>query len=570
MKKIVSIILILVLASVGLSFTSYPEINLRTIQPAKTLVGTLGDRFWDIDLAISNLESGSNLGTGNVFYVDSATGSATYDGKDKTHAKATLDSAIALCTANNGDIIYVMQGHAENWDTTDSADLDVAGITIIGLGDGNDTMPTFTFTDTDGELVIGAVNITIKNLAFTPSITGVVHAVEIEADADGAVIENCWFQNGETSGTDEFTDAIQPATGADDVIVVGCKFESFGGAGANTGIDLTAGVVSNWKIVGNYFNGDYAEAPIYSDNDVHLRMLISGNICQNTNSGDYGIELGGAATGVLQYNSVYTDALATCIDPGSMSCIENYGINTVDLSAVKVPVEPAISAQTVTAGSAADILAKLYYTSDGTGAYPATLANDSLLAMIMAKGATATPSTYNNTTDSLEAISDLVTTADTAIDTGYAIQEKCISKTITTIANGANNLFAVTGGPIKILDIVTYVTTTNIASEGCLIGYNIDPTTPATDTAFGTDGTAYEANGAVVGSALVWDGVLAADLTKEANGAFVGMGRDVADGLIVPIGMIELTAAHDGTCAGELTVYMRYIPLSPVSVVTAQ
>jgi len=61
---------------------------------------------------------------------------------------------------------------------------------------------------------------------------------------------------------------------------------------------------------------------------------------------------------------------------------------------------------TPAAGSALDILKKLYYTADGTDEYPATVANDSTIAKIMAKGATATASTFNNTTDSLEALRD--------------------------------------------------------------------------------------------------------------------------------------------------------------------
>jgi hypothetical protein len=54
---------------------------------------------------------------------------------------------------------------------------------------------------------------------------------------------------------------------------------------------------------------------------------------------------------------------------------------------VRIPVDPALSVQTHTAGSANDILEKLYYAADGTGAFPATVANDSTLAKVMAKGA---------------------------------------------------------------------------------------------------------------------------------------------------------------------------------------
>jgi len=357
-------------------------------------------------LALNELEGqgATNQGTGDVFYVDSGVASAG-DGKSWLRAKATLDEAIALCTANNGDVIYVAQGHAEDWTTTDSVDVDVAGVTIIGCGTGIDR-PTFTYDDTDPELVVGEENVYIYNLAFLPSVTAVVHAIEIEADANNCTIDSCWFMNGETSGTDEFIDAIQPAALANDITVKNCVFETYGAAGANTGIDLTAGVHKNWLIAGNYFSGDYAEAPIYNDNDVDLRMRVLGNVTYNTNSGNFGIEFGGAATGVLAGNIVYTDAVATAIDPGSMACFDNLIINTTDLSAMQFPPLPAIG--TVTAGSADDILKKMYYTADGTGAYPATVANDSTFAKIMTKGATATASTFDNTTDSLEAIADAV------------------------------------------------------------------------------------------------------------------------------------------------------------------
>lgn len=145
-------------------------------------------------------------------------------------------------------------------------------------------------------------------------------------------------------------------------------------------------------------------------------------------------------------------------------------------------------------------------------------------------------------------------------------QEQCISKTISTIANGNNDLFAVTGGPIKLIDIVGYVTT-QIGAESCKINYNIDPTTPETDTAFATDGDPLECNADAVGTLYTWNGVIATDLTATTNG--VALGNAAMSGLIIPAGSIEMTATHDGTCDGAITVYMRYIPLSTSSVVTA-
>ena len=146
------------------------------------------------------------------------------------------------------------------------------------------------------------------------------------------------------------------------------------------------------------------------------------------------------------------------------------------------------------------------------------------------------------------------------------VQAVTVSKTLTTIMSGNNNLFAVTGGPVKILEIVAYVAT-EIEGKSCLINYNIDPTTPATDTPFGTDGTALEINADAIGSLYRWDGVVAADLTVATNG--VSLGIAAISGLIVPVGSIELAAVVATSATGAITVYIRYIPLVIGAVVTA-
>jgi hypothetical protein len=149
---------------------------------------------------------------------------------------------------------------------------------------------------------------------------------------------------------------------------------------------------------------------------------------------------------------------------------------------------------------------------------------------------------------------------------GVTAKEMCITKTLTTIMNGNNDLFVVAGGPVKIVEIVGYVTT-EIQAKSCVINYNIDPTTPATDTAFATSGAGLEINADAVGTLYTWNGVIANDLTATTNG--VALGNAAYSGLIVPVGSIELAAVVSTSATGAITFYMRYIPLSPSSVVTA-
>ena len=87
--------------------------------------------------------------TGDRFFVDSGN---TADGRDVVGAGKspdtpflTTDFAIGQCTASNGDIIYVMPGHAETLSTAAQLAIDVVGITIQGIGTRN-TKPTYTIT----------------------------------------------------------------------------------------------------------------------------------------------------------------------------------------------------------------------------------------------------------------------------------------------------------------------------------------------------------------------------------------------------------------------------------------
>src|SRR3990167_2616461 len=85
------------------------------------------------------------LTTGNVFFVDSGASLAVDDtahGDSPERPFATLDYAVGQCTASNGDIIYVMPGHAETISADSGVDVDVAGVTIIGVGRGA-SRPTF-------------------------------------------------------------------------------------------------------------------------------------------------------------------------------------------------------------------------------------------------------------------------------------------------------------------------------------------------------------------------------------------------------------------------------------------
>ena len=116
---------------------------------------------------------------GNVYWVDSGAGADTGKGTENSPF-ATLDYAIGRCTANNGDIIMVKAGHAET--LTTGVAFDIAGITVVGLGNG-DGRPAFTVNAAVNGFSITADDIGIHNVRMITgsSVTAATRFIRIAA-----------------------------------------------------------------------------------------------------------------------------------------------------------------------------------------------------------------------------------------------------------------------------------------------------------------------------------------------------------------------------------------------------
>lgn len=117
---------------------------------------------------------------GSCFYVDSVAGDDGNSGENWDEALATLDAAIAKCTDNSGDRIYLASAHAENVATAGAIACDKAGVEIVGVGEGNDR-PKFTFTGTAGSVLVTAASVKIKNIIGIAGIDGVTNPFHIQA-----------------------------------------------------------------------------------------------------------------------------------------------------------------------------------------------------------------------------------------------------------------------------------------------------------------------------------------------------------------------------------------------------
>lgn len=250
---------------------------------------------------------------GQAFYVDSATGSNSYDGTSWTKAVATLDYAVGLCTAGRGDIIFLAPGHAETGTAAAFADLDVAGITVQGIGSGS-LKPTFTFgTATTCDWDIDAANVTVRNVRFVNAIDSL--AAFIDCNSDYFTIEDCEFV---TSSTLEAVCFIDMATTKDYLTVRRCRFEqptdpagSDGGAGTG-GIYL---VDSEYILVQDcWFVGNFETACIHNKTTACKYLVVERCYMYQALSGAEPFQLVSGAVGVAKECFLHTPAEAAATE----------------------------------------------------------------------------------------------------------------------------------------------------------------------------------------------------------------------------------------------------------------
>ena len=267
---------------------------------------------------------------GNVFWVDSGAGSNGYKGTfDRPFA--TIDYAIGRCTANNGDIIMVKPGHTETVSEAGGIDCDVAGITIIGLGNVNDR-PVISFsTSTGADIDIDAANIRIVNIKF--DLTGKDALVAaIDVNAAGFIIEDCYILMADSGG--QAVIAIDLSADADNSKILNNEFSS-PDAGAAEAINFS-GACDQVEIADNWIKGDFSNAGLYSA-VAHTNCNIHHNIIENTQTGDHAIEFTTTATGDIYKNVLITDTITAIVDAGNCNVHENITAGA-PVTALEVPM----------------------------------------------------------------------------------------------------------------------------------------------------------------------------------------------------------------------------------------
>jgi hypothetical protein len=382
-----------------------------------------------------------------------------------------------------------------------------------------------------------------------PWLRGAFSAAAINMDgtlSTGVVIKRPVIENGTTALTGDVVDTVTSSewsviSGFD--VVGGYTFEGGSGA-ALTATDVTAVAAQTDKIDAATLD----TTPVaYS-----LATYVAGG------AGGIGTQL---PTTTSLYDTV--KALSTIGVTGApvaqtladtLHKDTNYTFdNTTDsLEAIA----DALAAGTgATVAIEADNLDHLLTLDGATHVYPENCVTDSILAKILVKADPAVPSEYDNSTDSLEAISDAVAVVDGNVDAiiaDTAVIEpgaKRIARKSTGDMTGMDSgevLFTVTGAVLaRICGAVTTPVTSTSGTTTLEVGIVDNTALLAVQDA--VDGTAFDSN-------FCWSKTTACDAP----------GAELSDEwVVIPGGLdIILTISADDLTAGAMDFYCEWIPLS--------
>jgi len=177
---------------------------------------------------------------GDVWFVSSVTGTngAGY-GLNPDAPFASLSYAFSSDVLVAGDTVYLLPGHNESIGNAQVA-IDIAGITIVGLGRGTLT-PRVDFDHANASIDISASNTTIRNVRFLPSVTAVAIGIDINTLVTDTLLEDLEVLPGEDgAGVDEFTLFIDLKVGCDRTVIRRVKHRQHASAaGSVASISLT-------------------------------------------------------------------------------------------------------------------------------------------------------------------------------------------------------------------------------------------------------------------------------------------------------------------------------------------
>ena len=508
---------------------------------------------------------------------------------------STIDAAIGQCTASRGDIIYVCPNHTETVSTAAGIAQDVAGVSIIGLGEGNNR-PVITFSAVAATWAVSANNCVIKNIVGTTSID--VNTNPFNITGNNCTIDIEWQ---DSSSTVEALRAIRLDTA--DNAVVKLKYLGFT-AGDATVNAIRLDDCDNVRIEIDAYGRVDATGWVEMVDVASTNVYVTGRtFCLSVTNGARNVV--DTITASTWYMDVQDMSAGARYTGGSAAAIASDDISTVTTNLATLQAEVSGAAGIVTfptgaaAANAVSIAEVLRYTQENiiNGAGTTLPSGDSIYGVLAgASGITTFPTgaaaanavsiaevlryTQENiingtgtalpTNDSIYGVlagaSGITTFPAAALPANnvsiaevmrehYDQSDKAVTNTTATLVNGTT-IFTIAGGPIEILSLVARCVTGNDGTASTL-QWSADPTDGVSATISGASASIASV---LAGAMVVFQGNTLAT-APIVNTTGVGLGQTVTNGVVVGAGIITIVIGV-GSTTGTWQHHLRYRPLS--------
>ena len=516
--------------------------------------------------------------TGRRVFVHSGTGvDAGGYGASPDKPVATIDYAIGLCTDNEGDVIYVMPGHAET--LTTAITVDVVGVRIIGLGTGLDRPELTVGANGIDGITITADGVVIDNLYFNEASVATA-AANINIGAANAEVRRVHMDMGANDRdgititaagekpTIEDCSLIVTANGPDTWItlegvidmptirrnrIIGCDGTNVLDDGV---IDFGALAITNPIVVDNDFDGADQVLSVLDDVGAVVGDCFAGNRYAGLATDGDTVTLAAAslADGAITAAKIANDAIgATEI---ADAAIDAATFAADALQAMQDEAEDALEGENL------DHLAKTAVANNAD--MTAEVADGTILSNIMAKGSDT--SDYDPATDALEMLSDK---AGAFTGDGGAAQDDSVKASLDLAHTDLDAILADTGTDgVAIAD--GYITAAKFgasAIDSTVIAANAIDAAAIAAGAIDADAIADDA---IDAGAIAADAITNAKIADEALASeqfALSAGEKTTDGIIVT----RATAALPQTTAVALFTVTGHVLLKRIlGVVTVQ
>lgn len=235
-----------------------------------------------------------NMHGGNVFWVDSVSGADTGKG---THNQpfASIDYAVGRCTTDQGDIIIVKAGHTETVATDGGLTIDVSGISIVGLGEGDNRPLVSIGTLVAAAAILSANGCVVENMRFSIAIDAATDPIQITGS--GNIMRYCEIIE---AAACEAIDLISIGADANRNVLHNLKIRGRNTADGDAHCAIHLNGCDDCEIYNIHaYNGDWQEAVIFNEVDECLNVHIHDCILQTQAVEDLCIVLDSAATGEI-------------------------------------------------------------------------------------------------------------------------------------------------------------------------------------------------------------------------------------------------------------------------------